>query len=245
MFTRHYAVWPKGLPKHLPVPQTSLYENLAITARRYPTRDAIVYYDSRLSYCQLQDEVDALAGWLQQQGVKKGDRVLLYMQNCPQFVIGYYAILRADAVVVPVNPMSRTAELEHYVSDTGASVCLLGQELFAQAAKLQRPDALRTVLVTAYADYVRAPTTLALPDVVAQPPMALAGEGVYAWQAAISAALAPAPLQSGPQDIALMPYSSGTTGLPKGCVHTHHAVMTTTLHRIVWTQTVASSVVLA
>ncbi len=88
MFTRHYAVWPPGLPKTLSVPRTSLYFNLQVSAKRYPDKAAIHYYGGDLSYARLDAEVCALAAYLQQRcGVKKGDRVLLYLQNSPQFVI--------------------------------------------------------------------------------------------------------------------------------------------------------------
>ena len=111
MFTRHYKVWPKDLPKTMTLPKTSLYTNLEVSALRYPDHNAIVFYDAPMTYARLKQEVDTMAGYLQAQGVKKGDRVLLYMQNSPQYVISYYAILRADAVVIPVNPMNRAARL--------------------------------------------------------------------------------------------------------------------------------------
>ena len=116
MFTRHFPHWPPGQPKTFEVPRETVYANLAASAARYAPRAVIDYYGSRISYARLKLEVDALAGFLQHQlGVARGDRVLLYAQNCPQYVIAYYAILRADAVVVPVNPMNRTEEMRHYV----------------------------------------------------------------------------------------------------------------------------------
>src|SRR5690606_40299819 len=105
MFDRHYKVWPAHAGYHLDLPQTSVYTNLEVSALRYPDKNAIIYYDTPITYRELKQEVDSLAGYLQQLGVKKGDRGLRYMQNSPQFVISSYAILRADAVVVPVNPM--------------------------------------------------------------------------------------------------------------------------------------------
>ena len=149
MFTRHHAVWPEDLPKHLTVPETSLFANLEIAARRFPDKTAIVYYDTLINYTELLREVEALAGYLQHLGVAKGDRVLLYMQNSPQFTIAYYAILRADAVVVPVNPMNHSAELEHYLHDTGASVCICGQELTGFISPLVSTAQLRHVIVAA------------------------------------------------------------------------------------------------
>src|SRR5690606_1660667 len=122
--------WPPGLPRHLELPQTSLYENLAISARRYPSRPATLYYGGELTYAQLDAQAIALAGFLQQRcGVARGDRVALFMQTSPQFVVALYAILRADAVVVPVNSMNRLEEVRHLVRDSGARTALVAQEL--------------------------------------------------------------------------------------------------------------------
>ena len=132
-FDRHFAHWPPGVPKALTLPRTSLYYNLEVSARRFPDKAAIVYYGSSISYAALEREATALAGFLQQRcGVKRGDRVILYAQNSPQFIIGYYAILRADAVVVPVNPMNKSEELAHYIGDSDARVAITAQELFKE-----------------------------------------------------------------------------------------------------------------
>src|ERR1019366_2521909 len=104
---------------------TSVYVNLEISARRFPEKAAIIFYDSILSYAQFNADVETLAGYLQQVcGVQRGDRVLLDMQNSPQFVIAFYAIMRADAMVVPVNPMLMTDELQYYVEDSGATTII-------------------------------------------------------------------------------------------------------------------------
>src|SRR5205814_1407927 len=98
MFTRHYPYWPPGLPKSFPVPQAPVYTNLAACAARDPERTAVHYYGTDITYGELERDADALAGFLQHRcGVAKGDRVLLYLQNSPQFVIAYYAVLRAGA----------------------------------------------------------------------------------------------------------------------------------------------------
>jgi fatty-acyl-CoA synthase len=97
--TRHFEFWPKRLTKSLTVPKTNIYDNLEVTARRYPQKTAIFYYGSTISYRQLFFEVNILAGLLQNRlGVSKGDRVLLFMQNSPQFMIAYYAILRTNGL---------------------------------------------------------------------------------------------------------------------------------------------------
>src|SRR6185312_12322266 len=117
MNDRHFAFWPKRVPRSLTLPKTSVYDNLEVSAKRYPDKTAIIYYGSQISYRQLDEEVKQLAGYLAHLGISKGDRVLLYMQNSPQFTIAYYAILRANAVIVPINPMNVTSELKYYVED--------------------------------------------------------------------------------------------------------------------------------
>ena len=162
-------VWPKYLPQRLTYPQTSLYFNLEVSAHRYPDKPSLIYYDSALTFGQIKDEVDALAGFLQQHcGVQRGERVLLFMQNSPQFIIAFYAILRADAMVVPINTMNLTEEVRHYVVDSDATVAITGQELYAQILPLMG-DSLRHVIVAAYGDYVRQPTDLNMPDAVKAP----------------------------------------------------------------------------
>jgi fatty-acyl-CoA synthase len=225
----HYRFWPKNLPKDLSFPQTSLFYNLEVSAARYPDKPAVIFYDTPLGYAQLHSQALVLTGYLQQRcGVKRGDRVLLFMQNCPQFFVGFYAILRADAMVVPVNPMNLTEELRHYVSDSDATVILTGQELLPQVRPLLG-SGLEHAVVAAYCDYVTRATDLPLPDALKAPRQALSEPGVTPWADALGAGLAPGPHRAGPGDLCVMPYTSGTTGRPKGCMHTHATVMSTTV----------------
>ena len=254
MSKRHLAHWPRLLPQHLTLPATHLYRNLEVSAMRYPDKAALVFYDSAISYARLQDESERLAAHLQQRcGVCRGDRVLLYLQNSPQFVIGYYAILRADAVVVPVNPMNLSEELRHYVLDAGARTVLAPQDLWAQvrpllheglaaaAADAQAPG-LRHAVVAAYGDYLTAPTDLAVPAFVSAPREPVEEPGACAWMDALAAGLRPGPIAAGPDDLAVMPYTSGTTGQPKGCMHTHRSVMYNTVSGGIWLGTTPDAV---
>jgi fatty-acyl-CoA synthase len=235
-FTRHYPYWPPGKPKTLELPRVSVYANLQASAALDPERAAIDYYGSRMSYRQLKREVDALAGFLQRGfGVVRGERVLLYLQNSPQFVIAYYAVLRADAVVVPVNPMNRTEELRHYVADSDAAVAIVGQDVYGQI----EPLGVKHVLVAAYSDYLREATDLPIPDFVGAPRQAM-----VSWNAAIAAGLEPGPHRAGADDLAVLPYTSGTTGKPKGCMHTHSSVQATTVPYLHWRGVQEKSVVL-
>jgi fatty-acyl-CoA synthase len=235
MFDRHFAHWPPGQPRTLELPRETVYANLAASVARHPERAAIDYYGRRIAYRELKREVDALAGFLQQRcGVARGDRVLLYLQNSPQFVIGYYAILRADAVAVPVNPMNLTDELAHYVGDSQARVAIAGQDVLPRIQPLD----VAHIVVASYADYLPDRTDLPLPGFLK------GSQGSSAWMDAIKAELAPAPHAAGPDDLAVMPYTSGTTGKPKGCMHTHSSVQATTVPYLNWRGVQDAAVVL-
>jgi fatty-acyl-CoA synthase len=249
--TRHFAHWPPFLPRTLTVPESTLAYNLEVSARRYPGRSALVFYGASIDYATLAREVDALAGWLQHEaGVDAGDRVLLGAQNSPLFVIGYYAILRADAVVVPCNPMLQTAELEHLAADSGATLALCARDLLGAFAPLLG-NRLRRVLAGRYADWL-APADLAdlrIPDFLRERDDTPLPAGCTDWRdaraAARAGAHAPHAPQAGPDDLALLPYTSGTTGRPKGCRHTHRTMLATTTAHIAWSNFTSDSVFLA
>jgi fatty-acyl-CoA synthase len=246
MFTRHFRHWPPGEPKTLAIPRTSVYYNLEVSAKRYPDRFVFDYYGSRMTYAELKRQVDALAGFLQGRcGVARGDRVALYLQNSPQFAIGFYAVLRADAVVVPVNPMNRSEELRHCIEDADARTIIAGQELWSEVAPLAGSGGLKHIVLAAYSDYLTAPTDLPVPEVVRAPRAAHAHPALVPWREALAADCAPAEHRAAPGDLAVMPYTSGTTGRPKGCMHTHSNVLATTTAYQHWRDTTSEAVVLA
>ncbi|MBD3679136.1 MAG: AMP-binding protein [Rhodobacteraceae bacterium] len=236
MFDRHFGVWPEGVPHEIEFPARNIAENLQVTAREKPEKTAIIYHGAELSFAHLNARVEALAGWLQSEGgVDKGDRVLLYMQNSPHYVIGYYAILRADAVVVPVNPMNRAKELEHLIADTGAKVALVGQELLEHIAPKAADGTLSHIVAAAYADMADPACDIPLPKgLEARSPESYGLLGITRWQDALDAGQVPGPLTAGPDDLAVIPYTSGTTGKQKGCMHTHRTVMVTIVGGIAW-----------
>ena len=247
MMTRHYTVWPPGVPKSLDAPERTLFANLAETAARHPDRKALVFYGREWTYAAMLADVEKLAGWMQvKAGIGKGDRVLLCVQNSPHFVIAYFATLRADAVVVPVNPMSKGAELEHLARDTGARLMLGGQEGLADSRPLIAAGLLDNVLVATYADMTTPMQDVPLPEALANLNAAdVEGQGLTRWQDALDAGHRPGPHLAGPDDLAVIPYSSGTTGQPKGCMHSHRTVMDTAWGGQVWNPSTKEDVHLA
>lgn len=251
----HFRVWPKGLPAHISQPRSSLTFNLEASATRYPDKPAIVFYDTVLDYARLKREVDAMAGYLQQcAGVKAGDRVLLLSQNCPQFIIAYYAVLRADAVVVPVNAMSAQDELAHYLQDSGARVAFAAQELAPRLASFVEDGRLERVIVHTYSDYLGAGagkagegcegSDIAPPDWIAAPRGSLHSLGGVPWYGALAVNAPPLPHKARAGDLCLLPYTSGTTGRPKGCRHTHGTLGAAVTGSALWRGLTAEAVIM-
>lgn len=242
----HHAFWPKRLPHQLTAPQTSLWMNLQVSAMRYPHKEALVFMGQTWTYAQLLIEAEKIATALRKMGVQKGDRVVLNMQNCPQLVITHFAILRLDAVVVPVNPMNRMEELKHYILDPDTKVAVttadLATELAAASNALETGQQLQHVLVTQFTDVFDAnktgPEDLPsawrdwLATVHALP--TLNGGQVHAWLTALQDDIDLGPVTAQPEDLAVLPYTSGTTGLPKGCMHTHGTIMHNAMASGIW-----------
>jgi fatty-acyl-CoA synthase len=239
----HFSSWPSHAPRHLWVPETSLWHNVEVSAARFPDKPFLIFYDTVITYRRYREECERMAGYLQRAcGVKKGDRVLLYMQNSPQFVIAFYAILRAGAVVVPVNPMNLTGELRHYVSDSGAKVAFVAQDLHANMQPLLGGEGLATIVVATYRDYLEVATDLKVPEFVGAATITLGEGGSVHWSNAMQSGHVPGPMEAGPDDLAVMPYTSGTTGHPKGCMHTHRSTMVNAVAGGVWGQVNQGSV---
>jgi fatty-acyl-CoA synthase len=246
MSSQHFKFWPQHSLHHLDPPATNVFYNLEVSARRRPEKPCLIYYDTRITYAEMFSQAQALAGYLESRcGVRQGDRVLLYMQNSPQFVIAYYAILRANAVVVPLNPMYLTQEVLKCARDSGARVVIVSQELFPRLEPLAGGADLDRLIVAAYVDYLRAPTDLPVPEFVRAPRRELSGPAVTSWSDALATGLAPGPMTAGPDDLCVMPYTSGTTGEPKGCMHTHRSVMHTLVGSMQWFDTQPEQTLLA
>ena len=242
----HHRFWPARLPHAITVPETSLWDNLETSARRYPHKTALVFLGTQLSYAEVRHKAERLAAYLQSLGVQRGDRVVLDMQNCPQLIIAHFAILRANAVVVPVNPMNRAEELKHYITDPDARLAITTGDLAPEIAKANQDvpadQRLKHLIVTQFTDAFDAQvsgddapaegwrdwllTRHALP--------VLDGGQTHTWTDAVACTAELSPLLVGKEDLAVLPYTSGTTGLPKGCMHPHRSLMHNAISSALW-----------
>ena len=243
-----WAFWPPGVAHDLRVPQVTLNHYLDTAALRYPDKPALIFAGLAITYAQLQAQVLALAAHLQQAlGVGHGDRVLLISQNCPQFVIGYFATLRLGAAVVPINPMSTLPEVAYFAQDSGAEVALVAQELLSALLPLLRATqgpALRDIVVHRCDHHLSLEGLQSLPQAMREPPEPPQMPGLHGFEQALASPLKPKAVEVSPHDLAVLPYTSGTTGRPKGCCHTHHTILASNIASQTWRSHNADAVTL-
>ena len=242
----HHRVWPRRLPHALQPPRTSLWHNLVVSAQRYPDKPALVFFDRFTRYGELLAQAERLAAHLRAQGVRDGDRVALLMQNCPQWIVACYAVMRANAVLVPLNPMNKAEELRHCLSDAGAQVVVCAADLAAGLLQadtlLPEAQRLRHLVVTHYADAFGALSEgmAELPEAwrgwlgERHPRPALPAGSVADWSESLAHDAPLPPHTQGADDLAVLPYTSGTTGQPKGCMHPHRTLMHNAVAGALW-----------
>lgn len=235
----HY--WPKHLPRSLPPMRSTIAHNLRTTAARFPDKPGIGFFGRDITWAAFEAEVEAMAGWLRgPAGLQRGDRVALFAQNSPQWLVAYYAAQRADCVAVPISPMSRPSELHHVLADSGARALFVAQDL-APIALEAASGALRIVVLT-YSEYLPEDCAFPVQEWLRTPRQAFSG--CTSWQDALAANhRAPAP-EAGTDDLALLPYTSGSTGMPKGCEHAHRSFQHNIQGGTLWHNFSASTVFL-
>jgi long-chain acyl-CoA synthetase len=243
----HYS---KGVPAELPLPTQSLPQLLEVAANRYGTRDALIFYGTRMTYVRLTALVDRFARALRRLGVERGDRVSLMLPNVPQFPIAFFGALKAGAVVVATNPIYTQPELRHQLRDARVSVVVTLDQLYPTLAAVRADTPVRHVVLAEVADYL--PPVLAMgyrlrqrrelrgqphvdPRVIAQDASIhrfkdmVAGGGSQRSME-VFGLLAPAQ----PQDLAVIQYTGGTTGLAKGAMLTHLNLAINAMQTFAW-----------
>ena len=203
-----------------------MHEYLLANAEQIPERTAYIFYGREITWAELADAARRLAAYLQSQGVAKGDRVGLYMQNCPQYLIAHYAIQMCGAVVTPLNPQYKAAEVEYQLATAEACAVITDHNLAAVVASVRaNVPTLRLVVTTRYRDYLPEQPTLPVPAELRVADAEVAGTvdlGQILREQAPLAEPVPVDLWN---DVSLMTFTSGTTGRPKGAMLSYGAAL--------------------
>lgn len=231
--------YDQGVPTHIDYPPMPVHQFLHNTAAKYPDNTAIIFLNNKLTYHQLNRLVDKFAAGLQQLGLQKGDRVAVFMPNCPQFVIAYYAILRAGGIVVPSNPLYVTREFEHQANDSGAKIAICLSVLYPRVKDARSHTALEHVIVANIKEYfpgvLKVLFTLAREKKDGHRVDISADPNTYWFQEFLSSAPdKPTPVDIAPEDTAVLMYTGGTTGVPKGAQLTQRNVVANAIQTASW-----------
>lgn len=222
------AHWPAGVPRqvHYPLGEQPLCDYLRTWARQQPEAIALDFYGYSLSWAELDHLSERCAALLVELGVQPGDRVALFMPNCPQLHIAFYGLLKCGAVYAPVSPLSKALELSYQLKDSGARVILCFDQLLPVVRAVREDCALRHVLATSLSELRPAQPSIPVPDLLLA--AKVSGDDFLDFYAALAACTAAAPTHRVQlDDLAALNYTGGTTGLPKGCMHSHRDMLYT------------------
>ncbi|MGD2039932.1 MAG: long-chain fatty acid--CoA ligase [Anaerolineae bacterium] len=245
-----FEEYDSAVPQSIDYPEVPLYQFLVDAAAKYPTKPALVFgnvveplgnalMDTSMTYQQLLEQTRQFAAALQQLGVQKGDRVALWLPNCPQFVIAYYGTLMAGAVVVPCNPSYVAREIRHQLQDSGAKVAVVLSLVYPVMKQVRAETQVEHVIVTNIKEYfpglLKFLFTVAtekkeghFQDISADP-------NTYWFQDLLAQApKQPQPVEVTPQDTAVLMYTGGTTGISKGAQLSHRNLIANALQVRWW-----------
>ena len=220
--------WPKGLAReiHYKHGEQPLTEYLRTWARLQRDKPAVIFYGGVTTYGDLDRHSDCFAALLAQMGVKKGDRVSVFMPNCPQFHIAFFGILKLGAVHCPVSPLSKAFELGYQVGDCGSETIVALDQLMPVVREVVGKTKLHRFIVTSFIDAVPAEPTVRAPSATLAPKIAC--PDAIDMMPALAQIDAPSfPEGASLDDIAALNYTGGTTGMPKGCIHTQRDMIYT------------------
>jgi len=246
-WVRHYE---KGVPTRLDIPNHPLTWLLDTAAKQHPGHTALIYFGRRMTYAQLSSQADRFAVALQKLGVRKGDRVAIALPNIPQYPIAFYGALRAGAVVVPTNPLYTSHEMQHQLADSGAKVLVMLDMYYPLVREVRQETALEAVIITSPADYLPPllHTLYPLSERKAKKPEPLLTARelhddtmLHLMRTMLEARtkggieLFNLPVSASGDDLAVLQYTGGTTGLSKGAMLTHRNLLSNAMQNRNWT----------
>jgi long-chain acyl-CoA synthetase len=217
-----------GVPQRLRYRDTPLYALLDGAVRDFPEREAIIFRGREISYRELGDDVERMASGLAQKGLKKGQRMAIMLPNCPQYVVVYYAILKIGGIVVNVNPMYVERELEFQLKDAGVEIILALRDLHPRLEAVKENTSLATIILTDLDEPGNEGTR--------QTWGAVPSKGVYQYEELrdLGGRLPSPSVQVNADEVALLQYTGGTTGLSKGAMLTHRNLVSDVLQCVSW-----------
>jgi long-chain acyl-CoA synthetase len=227
-----------GVPETVEIPTHTLHQSLTMATEKYPDCPAIIFFDVKMTWHELDAAVTRFAAALQGLGIKKGDRVMLYLPNTPHFVIAFYGILRAGGIVVPANPQYVPRELAYQASDSGAEtiVALTMSWKTIKEARSQTP--FKRVILGNIKEYfpplLKFLFTLAKEKKDGHRPDLRGEEGVCDFQTLLQNAGTFTPVQSAQEDVAVLGYTGGTTGVPKSAMLSHRNLVAQAAITLAW-----------
>ena len=225
--------WPPFVPRSFQV-EKPVPEYIRDWAHMNPDRTALRFYGRDISYGELNEAIDRFANGLIDLGLKKGDRVGLFMQNCPQFVIGYMGVLLAGGVVVAFNPMFKQLELEHEINDSGLEILVGSDYLYPEILKIEKELALRKVILTSLGEYLPRKPVLPVPAEAQSPKMDFPDTLDFSEFLKNASPEPVCRIDDFENDLALLQYTGGTTGTPKGAMLTHYNLGFATVATAYW-----------
>jgi long-chain acyl-CoA synthetase len=232
-----FRSWPEGVPRSIEYPEASLSDLLKTKAEKYPSKTAIVYFDKPMTYRELDSASDRFATALSDLGVKKGDKVALFLANMPQFVIAYYGVLKIGAIETAISPLYKEREVEHQLSDSEAETIVVLDVLYPIVQKVMDKTKLKRVIVASLKDYM--PKTLAfLGSLMKKIPSYKVelGPNTFLFQDLLNKYPPnPPKVEIDPkEDLAALQYTGGTTGTAKGAMLTHMNLVSNAVACAAW-----------
>ncbi len=216
IWLKHYD---KNVKPNVEYPEIPLYELLDKSAEKFPDKVAVDFLGKKLTYSEVKELSDRIAGYLQKIGVKKGDRVILDLPNTPHYVIGYYGILKAGATVVQCNPLYTEREIRHIAENSEAKVVFAVESVYPRIKKLKDEGLFEKVVVCRIEDYLPFPLNVLYK--LKKEKVKLDGDYELWTEAVKSEPIKEKPKIDPKEDVAVFQYTGGTTGLPKAAMLTH------------------------